>query len=115
MPTYAYITTATGSLTTPPGSPRIVIHTRQGKGVGIYCDQPAKILEVETQDERATDPGAFCSVISPQTTVKLVGGCGTSVTHMLAMAFDDPSMDADLRQTLAAHEIVMDAEWVAVE
>jgi hypothetical protein len=55
------------------------------------------------------------AMISPQTSVKVAGGSGTSVTHMLAMAFDDPSMDADLRQTLAAHEIVMDAEWADVE
>jgi len=34
MPTpkpYDYITTATGSLTTPPGSPKILIHKRQRK------------------------------------------------------------------------------------
>ena len=55
-------------------------------------------------------------MISPQTTVKqLVGGCGTSVTHMLAMAFADPSMDADLRDTLAAHGIVLEEEWADVE
>jgi len=40
------------------------------------------------------------ALISPQTSVKVVGGCGTSVTHMLAMAFDDPSMDAYLREAL---------------
>ncbi len=48
MPTskpYDYINTATGALTTPPGGPRILIHTRQGNCVGIYCDQPAKILQ----------------------------------------------------------------------
>jgi hypothetical protein len=38
-----------GSLTTPPGSPKIMIHTRQGRCVGIHCDQPAKVLCVETQ------------------------------------------------------------------
>ncbi len=27
------------------------------------------------------------------------------------MAFDDPSVDADLRETLAAHEIVLGKEW----
>ncbi len=27
------------------------------------------------------------------------------------MAFDDPSVDADLRETLAAHEIVLGEEW----
>ncbi len=50
---YTYITTATGALTTPPGSPNILIHTRQGKVVGIYCDQPAKILQVEPQRDAA--------------------------------------------------------------
>jgi hypothetical protein len=34
---------------------------------------------------------------------------------MLAMAFDDPSMDADLRAALAAHEIVLEGEWADVE
>jgi hypothetical protein len=53
---YEYIATPDGLLTTPPDSPKIVIHTRQGKVVGIYCDEPAKILEVETHDDlpRAT-------------------------------------------------------------
>jgi hypothetical protein len=37
---------------------------------------------------------------SPQTNVKVVGGRGTSVSHMLAMAFNDPTMDDDLRETL---------------
>ena len=41
----------------------------------------------------------------------MVDGYGTSVTHMLTMAFDDPTMDADLRETLAAHEIVLGDEW----
>lgn len=40
MPTTDYITTATGSITMPPGSRKILIHTRQGRGVGIYCDRP---------------------------------------------------------------------------
>ena len=44
---YEYIATPDGLLTTPPGSPKIMIHTRQGKVVGIYCDQPAKVLVVE--------------------------------------------------------------------
>ena len=35
---YEYIATPDGLLTTPPGSPKIMIHTRQGKVVGIYCD-----------------------------------------------------------------------------
>ena len=37
--------------TTPPSSARTLMHKRQGKVVGIYCDQPAKILEIETQDD----------------------------------------------------------------
>jgi hypothetical protein len=52
---------------------------------------------------------------SPQTSVKVVGGRGTSVAHMLAMAFDDPSMDADLCETLDAHELVIAEEWAAIE
>jgi hypothetical protein len=107
-----------GSLTTPSGSPKILIHTRQGKIVGVYCDQSAKALEVETQDslKRAANPRyqAFCSVICPQTSVKVVGGYGTSIAHMLAMAFDDSSMDDDLRQGLAAHEIILEDEWADV-
>jgi hypothetical protein len=106
---YEYITTATGSLTTPPNSPKILIHTRQGKVVGIYCDQPAKILEVETQDDprRQVVP----ATVSPQTSVKVVVGRGTSVAYMLAMALDDPSMDDDLRKTLAAHETELEEDW----
>ena len=91
----------------------------QGKIVGIYCNQPAKILQVETQDwsKWATDPGgkAFLSLIDPQTSVKVVGGQVTSVHHMLAMALDDPSMDEDLRKAVAAHEIVFGGEWADVE
>jgi hypothetical protein len=113
---YAYITTATGALATPPESPKILIHTRQGKIVGIYCDQPAKILEVETQgDPRCTAHQAMLAMISPQTTMKLVGGCGVAVDRMLAMAFDDPTMDDDLCQVLNAHEIVLEEEWAEVE
>ena len=89
---YDYITTASDSLTTPPDSP--------------------KILEVETQDSpnRAADPRsqAFRSAVCPQTSVEVVGGCGTSVTHMLAMAFEDATMDDDLRETLAAQVIVLE-------
>ena len=55
------------------------------------------------------------AIISPETSVKVVGSRGTSVAHMLAMAFDDPSMDADLRDALAAHEIVLGEEWADVE
>jgi hypothetical protein len=44
-------TTPDGLIAVPAGSPKIVIHTRQGRCVGIYCDQPAKVLVVETQDD----------------------------------------------------------------
>ena len=54
---------------------------------------------------------AMLAMISPQTSVKLVGGHGTSVDHVLAMPFDDPSMDDDLRQTLHAHEVLLDGKW----
>ena len=109
------LTTPDGLITVPPGSPKILIHTRKGRCVGIYCDQPAKVLVIETQDDprRAAHPAnvAMLAMISPQTSVKLVGGHGTSVDHVLAMAFDDPSMDADLRQTLHAHEVLLDGKW----
>ncbi len=55
------------------------------------------------------------SIIDPQTSIKVVGGRGTSVAHTLAMAFDDPSMDDDLRETLAAHDIEIGNEWADVE
>ena len=58
---------------------------------------------------------AFRSLICPQTSVKVAGGYGTSVTHTLTMAFDDPSMDPDLRAALTAHEIVLEGEWADVE
>jgi len=105
---YEYIDNPDGSLVAPPLSPRILIHTRQGKVASIYCDHPAKILEVEPQDDpwRAVRQ-AMPAMISPQTSVKVVGGFGTSVAHMLTMAFADPTMDADLRETLAANEIVL--------
>ncbi len=51
------------------------------------------------------------AIISPQTSAKLVGGYGTAVDHVLAMAFDDRSMDDDLRRTLNAHEVVLEGEW----
>jgi hypothetical protein len=108
-------TTPDGSLTTPAGSPKILIHTRGGRCVGIYCDQPAKVLYVETQDDpqRLVNPSnlAMLSIISTQTSAKLVCGYGTAVDHVLAMAFDDPWMDDDLRRTLDAHEVVLDGEW----
>ncbi|MGA2617542.1 MAG: hypothetical protein ABSF26_08040 [Thermoguttaceae bacterium] len=42
--------------------------------VGIYCDQPAKILEVETQDDPRLVRQAGPAMISPQTGAKVVGG-----------------------------------------
>lgn len=109
---YDYITIPDGLLTTPPGSPRILIHTRHGKVVGIYCDQPAKVLVVETEDDpRRAVHRAEILMISPQSSTKLVGAHGTTVDRVLAMAFDDPSMDGDLRQALAAHEIVLNEQW----
>ena len=109
------LTTPDGLITVQPGSPKILIHARQGRCVGICCDQPAKVLVVETQEDprHAACPAslAMLAMISPQTSVKLVGGHGTSVDHVLAMPFDDPSMDDDLRQTLHAHEVLLDGEW----
>ena len=35
-------------------------------------------------------------MISPQTSTKMVGGHATSVNRMLAMAFDDPTMDVSV-------------------
>jgi hypothetical protein len=109
------IITPDGLITVPPSSPKILIHARSGKCVGIYCDQPAKVLVVETQDDpcRTAHPSnlAMLSMISPQTSVKLVGGYGTAVDHVLAMGFDDPWMDDDLRRALDAHEVVLDGEW----
>jgi hypothetical protein len=40
-----------GCITVPLGSPKILIQTRQGRCVGIYYDQPAKVLMVKTQDD----------------------------------------------------------------
>ena len=64
---------------------------------------------------RHTVHQAMPSMIGPQTSVKVVGGYGTSLAHTLAMAFDDPSMDDDLRETLDADEIMLGEEWAAVE
>ena len=36
--------------------------------------------------------------------------CRTAVDHVLAMAFDDPAMNDDLRQIPIAHEIGLDSE-----
>jgi hypothetical protein len=108
------IATPDGLITVPPGSPKILIHTRQGRCVGIYCDQPAKVLCVETQDDprHGVHPSyqAMLAMISPQTSAKVVGGYGTTVDHVLAMAFDDPSMDDDLCRTLREHEVVPSGE-----
>jgi hypothetical protein len=115
---HGYIATPDGLLTTPPGSPKFLSHTRSGRCVGIYCDQLAKVLVVETQDNpgRAVDPSylAKLAMISPQTSAKLVGGYGTSVDHVLAMAFDDPTMDDDLCRALNAHEIVLGGKWLNI-
>ena len=100
------IVTPDGLITVPPGSPKILIHTRQGRCVGIYCDQPAKVLVVETQDDPryATEARhlAFSAIICPQASVKVVDGYGTAVDHVLAMAFNDPLMDDDLCQVQTA-------------
>ena len=73
------------------------------------------MLFVETQDDprRTVHPSyqATLSIISPQTSVKLVGGYGTAVDHVLRMGFDDPWMDDDLRRVLDAHEVLLDREW----
>jgi hypothetical protein len=107
--------TPDGLITVPPGSPKILIHTRHGRCVGVYCDQPAKVLCVETQDDprRVVHPSnlAMLSMICPQTSIKVVGGYGTAVDHVLVMAFDDSSMDDDLRRVLNAHEVVLDGKW----
>lgn len=44
-------------------------------------------------------------MISPQTSVNVLAGRGTSVEHVPAMAYGEPARDADLRETLAAHEL----------
>ena len=82
------ITTPDGLITVPPGSPKILIHTRQGRCVGIYCDQPAKVLVVETQDDplRTVHPSyqATLSMVSPQTSAKVVGGFSDAVFSVVA-------------------------------
>ncbi len=89
-----------------------MIHTRQGKVVGIYCDKPAKILVVESQDDpRRAVHQAMPLMISPQTSTKLVGGHGTRIDRVLALALHDSTMDDDLRRALKAQEIVLDEEW----
>ena len=39
---------------------------------------------------------------------------GIFVNHVLAMAFDDPSMDDDLHRVLGAHEVVLGDEWADI-
>jgi len=51
------------------------------------------------------------AMICPKMSIEVVGGCGTTVDHFLAMAFDDSTIDDDLRRVLNAHEIVLGEEW----
>jgi hypothetical protein len=44
----------------------------------------------------------------------VAGGQVMSVHHMLAMAFQDPSMDEDLEETVAAHVIEIGEDWADV-
>jgi hypothetical protein len=117
-PISRYSAAPDGRITTPPGSPKILIHVRRGRFFAVYCNQPAKVLCVETKGkpQQAVDPRylEFLSLISPQTSIKLVGRCGTSVDHMLAMQFDEP-MNQDLHRVLMAHEIMLDEDWPDVE
>jgi len=53
--------------------------------------------------------------LCPQTSVKVVGGCGTSVAHTLAMTLDERTMDDDLGETPATHEIEIGHEWADVD
>jgi hypothetical protein len=84
----------------PPGSPKIKIHTRGGKCVGIYCNLPAKVLLVETQDD-------------PRRTVQcphldlVVGGLGTSLPQGRAIAaarHPNPSRTYKLNRMAAASD-----------
>jgi hypothetical protein len=95
----------------PECGPRILIHTRQGKVVGIYW--PAKILHVETHNPRLVHQAL--PAICLQTSVKVVGDYGTSVAQRLAMAVDDRTMEGDLRETLDAYEIEVGDDWADVE
>ncbi len=54
-------------------------------------------------------------MISPQTNAKVVGGDGTTVDIMLAMASADPPLDDDLCRVLNSHEIVLGNEWSDVK
>ena len=87
----------------------MLIHTRRGKIVGNHCGQSAKIGT--PANPRHSVHEAVPLMIGPQSSAKMVGGYGTSVDHALAMAFDDPMMYQDLRETLATDEIVPGEEW----
>jgi hypothetical protein len=68
-----------------------------------------RVLVVERQDDlrRTVQPSnlAMLSIISPQTSAKVVGSRGTTVDHVLVMAFDD------LRGVLNAHAVGLDGKW----
>ena len=88
--------TASAANTWPKQRPCNSRPTTDGKTRwAIYCDQPAKILVVASQTGSRRTVRAMPTMISLQTGIK-VGGYGTTVDHVLAMAFDDPSMDDDL-------------------
>ena len=72
-----------------------------------FSSRPGTILSVQA------DPSylAMLAKINPQASTKLVNGHATSVNRMLTVAFDDPTMDDDLRRVLSAHEVVLDSEW----
>ena len=60
------------------------------RNVGIYCDPPARILQVDSQDDSRLIHQAMPAVITPQTSLKAVGGRSTTVDHVLARALDEP-------------------------
>ena len=66
-------------------------------------------MSAPRRPRRTVDPSyrAKLATISPQTSARLVGGYGTSVDRVLPITFGDSSIDADLHETLAAHEIVL--------
>ena len=53
------------------------------------------------------------ALICPQTSAKLVGGYGTAVDHVLAMTFDAPTMDDDLRRAHQPHRQMRGREPLA--
>ncbi len=77
----------------------------------LWFDTPEKITKAQSIE--------LCAMIrqlQPDCIVNArignrLGDYGTTVDHVLAMAFDDPTMDDDLRETLAGHEIVLGEEW----